>query len=350
MEKNKNGKADDTERNTRGESPAEELRRLERESEVPIYCFSEKKFFNQMKLVVEPYLKSICESGYRDGMYFEFYPRKEFLGTIVICYGFTESALKYHELIYYFYRQGYQVAVQDHRGHGKSLREVEDPGIVHVERFTQYVEDLHGFIRQIVRPREGGKPVYLYAHSMGGCIGALYLERYPKEFTKAVLNAPMLGIVLHNIPLWAAGLLCMVKVFMGSGKKRVFFHKEFQPEEPFSSGGTDSEVRHQYYLELRKKDKDYQTSAASYQWAKEAIRAGKQALRVREMRRVITPVLLIQAGKDRVVKEKEQNRFAAGIKNGTLIRMPDSNHEIYSGEDAVISEYLEQIFSFLINP
>lgn len=335
------------ERNAAGESPAEELRRLERESEAKVYCFSEKKFFNQMKLVVEPYLKSICESGYRDGLYFEFYPRKEFLGTIVICYGFTESALKYHELIYYFYRQGYQVAVQDHRGHGKSLREVDDPGIVHVEQFSQYVTDLHGFVRQVVRPREEGKPLYLYAHSMGGCIGALYLERYPKEFAKAVLNAPMLGIVLEKYPIWAARLFCSVKVWIGSGKKRVFFHSEFRPDEPFSSCGTDSKARHQYYLELRRKNQAYQTSSASYQWAREAFRAGGQALRRREMRRVTIPVLLIQAGKDRVVRAKEQYRFIDGIQNGKLIQMQDSSHDIYSGEDAVISKYLEQLFEFL---
>lgn len=333
-------------RNAGGESPAEELQRLERESEASIYCFPEKKFSNQMKLVVEPYLKSICESGYRDGLYFEFYPRKEFIGTIVICYGFTESALKYHELVYYFYWQGYQVAVQDHRGHGKSLRENDDVGIVHIEQFSQYVEDLHGFVRQVVRPREEGKPLYLYAHSMGGCIGALYLERYPKEFSKAVLNAPMLGIVIGKCPLWAAEILCTFKVWMGNGKKRLFFHSEFQPDEPFTSCGTDSEARYRYYLQQRRDNLDYQTSSASYQWGKEAIRAGKRALRNREMRRVTTPVLLIQAGKDKVVREKEQFRFINGIKNGTLLRMPDSSHEIYRGEDAVISKYLEEIFDF----
>lgn len=37
------------------------------------------------------------------GLYYELYPQETQKGTIVISYGFTESCLKYHELIYYFY-------------------------------------------------------------------------------------------------------------------------------------------------------------------------------------------------------------------------------------------------------
>lgn len=36
------------------------------------------------------------------GLYYELYPQETQKGTIVISYGFTESCLKYHELIYYF--------------------------------------------------------------------------------------------------------------------------------------------------------------------------------------------------------------------------------------------------------
>ena len=76
------------------------------------------------------------------GLYYELYPQETQKGTIVISYGFTESCLKYHELIYYFYLQGYQVAIMDHRGHGKSMREVEDHTIVHIGLFSRYVKDL----------------------------------------------------------------------------------------------------------------------------------------------------------------------------------------------------------------
>ena len=141
------------------------------------------------------------------GLYYELYPQETQKGTIVISYGFTESCLKYHELIYYFYLQGYQVAIMDHRGHGKSMREVEDHTIVHIGLFSRYVKDLHRFVKTVVKPMAKDLPLYLYAHSMGGCIGAFYLEQYPEDFAKAVLNAPMLGVNLGGVPSWAARVL-----------------------------------------------------------------------------------------------------------------------------------------------
>ena len=146
------------------------------------------------------------------GLYYELYPQETQKGTIVISYGFTESCLKYHELIYYFYLQGYQVAIMDHRGHGKSMREVEDHTIVHIGLFSRYVKDLHRFVKTVVKPMAKDLPLYLYAHSMGGCIGAFYLEQYPEDFAKAVLNAPMLGVNLGGVPSWAARVLCDFKV------------------------------------------------------------------------------------------------------------------------------------------
>lgn len=168
------------------------------------------------------------------GLYYELYPQETQKGTIVISYGFTESCLKYHELIYYFYLQGYQVAIMDHRGHGKSMREVEDHTIVHIGLFSRYVKDLHRFVKTVVKPMAKDLPLYLYAHSMGGCIGAFYLEQYPEDFAKAVLNAPMLGVNLGGVPSWAARVLCDFKVFGGNGKDRLLTQGTFDPEESFA--------------------------------------------------------------------------------------------------------------------
>ena len=40
----------------------------------------------------------------------------------------------------------------DHRGHGKSMREVEDHTIVHIGLFSRYVKDLHRFVKTVVKP------------------------------------------------------------------------------------------------------------------------------------------------------------------------------------------------------
>ena len=79
---------------------------------------------------------------------------------------------------------------------------------------------------------------------MGGCIGTLYLEKHPKVFTKAVLNAPMLEIQTDRIPHWTADCICRICILLGQGNKRVFTMQEFQEEEPFSMSAANSAARH----------------------------------------------------------------------------------------------------------
>lgn len=310
-----------------------------------ISCVGEEDLQEKMEEIVEPYLKKFCHSGFEHGIYYELYPQENSVGTIVISYGFTESCEKYHEMIYYFLLLGYQVAIWDHRGHGKSVREVTNKSLVHVEDFSQYVEDFHWFMRTHIVSMQKKKPLYLYAHSMGGCIGALYLERHPGYFSKAVLNAPMLGIQLGRMPLWAARIVCKVCILAGQGKKRIYFMQEFQEEEPFSMSGTNSGARYAFYRELQKKHEEYQTSCCTYNWAYGAIKAGRQVLRQKNMDKVTIPVLLFQAEEDTFVKPGPQEMFVASIPNGRLTRVK-SRHEIGRSVNEIMEPYLAQVVKF----
>lgn len=326
----------------------------------------EEALSKEMAERVEPYLEGIVITGWlchscrgvavqSPGLYYELYPKDNALGTVVISYGFTESARKYHEFIWYLYSYGFQVAVLDHRGHGKSLREVEDTSIVYVETFRQYVEELHLFVQEIVKPKLVNKKhltekkprLYLYSHSMGGCIAARYLELYPDDFSRAVLNAPMLGVKLGPCPSFIAALICDVNILLGCGKHMLFYKHGFQPDEPFSKCSADSEARFRYYHSLRLKDPSYQTYTASYRWAREAIRAGKRALRRKEASRVTARVLLFQAENDSLVTPIAQKRFLERIQDGRLVIVSGTKHEIYRAGNRVLKPYLEKVCSFL---
>ncbi|MCM1189895.1 MAG: lysophospholipase [bacterium] len=327
-----------------------------------VSCIPEEELDRQMTDTVEPYLEKIVVRGRletegqkgadgsggtrAEGLYYELYPQTPAKGTIVICYGFTESCLKYHELIYYFHRQGYQAAVMDHRGHGKSLRETEDATVVHIGHFSDYVKDLHRFVVEAVKPISGEQPLFLYAHSMGGCVGAFYLEQYPEEFQRAVLNAPMLGLNMGSFPAWAARALCDWKALKGEGKERLFTQSGFDPEEPFEKSAASSEARHAYYQKLRREDEDYHTCSASYCWGREAINAGKFVIRRKQAEKVKTPVLLFQAGQESLVKPSAQRMFLSRIAEGRLMLVEKVRHEIYRAPNEVLEPYLEEIFRF----
>lgn len=308
-------------------------------------CIGEEDYQVQMQEVVEPYLRKHVTSGMLNGLYYEMYGQAEPKGTIVISFGFTESCEKYHELIYYMLCEGYQAAVIDHRGHGKSLREVEGSQLVHVEDFQQYVEDFHRFIREVVLGKTGNVPLYLYAHSMGGCIGTLYLEQHPEVFKKAVLNAPMYGINNGRVPDFIARLLCRGAMFFGKGKKKLFTMGNFDPKESFEASGCNSRARHEYYQQIRRENEMYQSSCATYSWADAALRAGRRAIAPANAANIHIPVLLFQAVEDTFVRAKEQDILLSRIPNARKI-MVHSRHEINRMPADMLETYMAEIFEF----
>lgn len=327
------------------------VNRLTNDTKQSIRLIPEQQFDQQMRETVEPFLESVVRRGkIRKGeLYYELFPLESPTGTVVISHGYAEAGRKYYELCYYFLRHGYQVAVMDHRGHGKSVREGSDPDVAYVDRFDRYAEDLHEFVIKCVLTQfhRPGLPLLLYGHSMGGCIAARYLELYPEDFDRAVLNAPMLGLKLGLCPPWAALLLCEANILLGRGGRRLFYQGEFDPQEPFSSSSAGSPQRHAYFQAVRRSDPAFHTSSTSYRWAREAILAGWKAVSKREAAKVKIPVLLFQAGEDTLVTEAAQSKFIRRIADGRLVLVPDSRHEIYRAPNEILARYLTELFRFL---
>ena len=310
-------------------------------------CIAEADYAAQMEQTVEPYLREHGAFDNLGGLYYEFYGQLSPKGTIVVCFGFSESCEKFHELAYYMHREGYQVALWDHRGHGKSRREVENPQLIHVDHFFRYVKDMHRIINKVVLPKTQEMPLYLYAHSMGGCISTLYLEKYPGIFRKAVLSTPMYGIQsgVSDFAAWSFG---QAAALLGKEKEKLFTMGDFDPWESFEDCGCDSEARHTYYQKLRRENKEYQTSAGTYGWLVGAINAGKGAVSTSNAAKITIPVLLFQATEDDYVRAKEQDLFLSRIPNGRKI-IVNSRHEINRSGNETLEPYLAEIFEFMID-
>src|SRR4030095_13442910 len=74
-------------------------------------------------------------------------------GAIVIASGRTEAYLKYKELIFDLWNNGYSIYIHDHRGQGSSDRELgvkSSPQKGHVEKFNFFVSDLRKFVTDVV--------------------------------------------------------------------------------------------------------------------------------------------------------------------------------------------------------
>ena len=136
----------------------------------------DSRFIEDMEKTVVPKLSKIKESGYygtNDGkrLYYEKFINENERAVVVISHGFCEFAEKFEEVIYYFLCKGYSVYIPEHRGHGKSDRDVDDLSKVYVKSFDEYVSDFAGFVNDIVKKEtEKDKKIILYAPTFRGNI------------------------------------------------------------------------------------------------------------------------------------------------------------------------------------
>jgi lysophospholipase len=310
----------------------------------------EENYEETMKTVVEPFVTSCMESGYfhrlpEENIYYEHFKNTDPKGVIVICHGFTESIKKFYESVYYMLQEGYEVWGLDHRGHGRSLRENDNPYVVHVEHFTDYERDFKYYVEDIVKPSSEGLPVYLYCHSMGGCIGAEIIEDNPYLFDKAVLSSPMLGLNFGRIPVPVVYAAASI-IGIGERRKNPFGSDgTFNPEPDFENCACSSECRYNYYFKKTLEDPFIQTCSPSIQWGKQAARACRYVMSKADLIRI--PVLLIQAGEDTLVKNSAEDLFCEWVEGCEKYVVPGMKHELYRTDSPVLIPYWEKIFGFL---
>lgn len=307
-----------------------------------------------MTTTVLPHLEKYRKNGYFNSygtgnIYYENYWQKSARGVILIAHGFTESAQKYVEMIYYFLQEGYRVYIMDMRGHGRSIRDSEDLSMVHIDRYERYVTDLEYLAENIAMKENPGLPIYLYGHSMGGGVGAALLEKCPDLFEKAVLSSPMLKPKTGNVPFAIAYMVSAVQVWFGQGKKYVVGHHEFRMDEKFESSAATSRERYEYYYQERVNEQLFQTSGASYGWLLEAARLSKYVRKRSNCYKIRTKILLFQAQQDDYVDKKAQKQFAQRVRDVELVPIKETKHEIYMSDDTTMQGYVKRIITFLEN-
>lgn len=310
----------------------------------------EKEFGERMKQEVEPFLKKYRRYAYFSGydgtpLFYYAYQLPQAKACVIISHGFCEFAKKYNEVVYYFLRNGYSVYLPEHRGHGYSGRKLKDIDKVHVESFQEYVEDLHIFLEETAAAEQTKK--VLYAHSMGGAIAAMYLERYSDDFDAAILSSPMFRMKTGRYPAIVAKVTTNFYNAVGKGERYAAGQREFEEHPEDDCGNCVSRERYAYIFDKRLKDMQYHTSGGTYAWVSAAMKAEKVLMKKENLNRIRTPILLFEAGEDRLVDNMAIERFARQTGQTELIRMPDSRHEIYNAGDTERKNYYDRMFEFL---
>jgi len=257
---------------------------------------------------------------------------------------------KFNEAVYYFINEGFNVWQIQQRGHGISYREVSDPSLVSISDFHDLIEDLHYFVTGIVKKKNTGLPLYIYGHSMGGGVSAVYLETYPQDFEKAILSSPMLELDSGGLPLWAAVIYARLMILIGKGNSYMPGNKPFSTTPDFENSCSNCRIRFDYWFRQCCEKEEYRTCACAVITALQFLKLTRFATKAANCAKVRADVLLFQAGHDNMVKPGGQETFIRQIgSHGKLLRMDHAKHEIYLCTDSDQELYWDKVFSFFNN-
>ncbi len=312
--------------------------------------FDEDQYFEKMA-TVESELEKIINSGYFkafDGneIYYEYYLVKDSKASIVIVQGYTEFAKKYHELCYYFLNSGYNVFIYDHRGHGFSCRETENICVNHINDFNDYVVDLKQYIDEIVQPCSKDVPMYIYSHSMGGAVSALYLAEDDGKIKKAILSSPMINPVSKPLPRKVLRVIMRNEGRKYGWKTKFRFSSEFNPDAKFEKSKYDSsKSRFVYNLNMRKAEPRYQNSMSSNRWNYEVLGVVDRVFKKCKKNSINAQVYIISALDDRVVKIGPQKRLAKRL-GCKFCGIENANHSMCTSLKKDYERYFKLLVDF----
>lgn len=277
------------------------------------------------------------------------FPRKEGKGVIVLVAGYTESYLKYQELIYDLWNAGYGVYIMDHRGMGLSGRLLKNRQIVHVEKFQYYVDDLRKFIDDVVSKDPMANKLYAIGHSLGGLVTAQLMALRPQLFNAAVLSAPMFDMDTGKYPRPVAVALANALVAAGQGTKYAPGFSDFNLDEYKleSSPVTQSEVRFDLFKDLLKKIPEIRMGGPDSAWVKIVLHETTSSRIEALGGKVRAPVLMLQPTVDSYVKPRGQNLFCGAAWDCKKLVIAGGKHETFREKDAYRAPALKAALEFL---
>ncbi|KAB1074691.1 alpha/beta fold hydrolase [Methylobacterium planeticum] len=268
-------------------------------------------------------------------------------GTVCLVQGRAEFIEKYYETIADLRKRGFCVVAFDWRGQGESARQVEDPHKGHVARFDDYRLDLKAIEEAILLPLLP-RPHLCLAHSMGGCVAFTGALEGWLPFERLVTVAPMLSIRMVR---WPAAVSALSRVLhrLGLGGRYVPFGSPVSiATKPYPGN------------RLSRDPARYARNAAAaaavgagavgdptVAWLAGAFRAMARLRDPRVPPRIDLPILIVGAGNDPVCGTPATERFAARLKAGHILVIPDARHEILSERDAIREDFWAAFDAFM---
>ncbi|RME68986.1 MAG: alpha/beta hydrolase, partial [Alphaproteobacteria bacterium] len=273
-------------------------------------------------------------------------------GSVIVLNGRGEFIEKHFETYADLLDRGYGVATMDWRGQGLSARGDGPPGKDHLTDFCMRRADLATFLRHVV-DRALPAPYFAIAHSMGGHILAHHLHDHPRSFARAALLSPMIGI--DTAPLPPALVAMLVALMHGLGRDTAFLPGQGRGGMPDESAKRQRLLTHDRdrfldEVEAIRHNPALAPGGMTFGWLQAARRSLAALHAPGYAEAIATPVLILEAGDDRVVDNRATAAFAARLPQARRVRIAGARHELLKETDAIRQRVWQEIMRFFKQP
>ncbi|MFP4419716.1 MAG: alpha/beta fold hydrolase [Desulfococcaceae bacterium] len=261
-------------------------------------------------------------------------------GGVWMLPGRSEFLEKYAETAEALCRRNFAVYGLDWRGQGLSARPLRDRFKGHVDDYGTYLDDLDRFAEEV---RDSVPfPRLILGHSMGAHMALRWLAERPEVASAAVLTSPMIDIYAGPWPPAVARRLTAAALARGRSEEFALGEGPYRPktEERFRRNVLTSD-RDRYLAETAMIARNPALALGGVTWGwVAATYASVDRLRDPAIAaRIRAPVLMVTAGRDRVVPAHAQKALCRALPRCRLEVLPEARHEILRERDAIRAEF-----------
>lgn len=112
---------------------------------------------------------------------------KKIKGAVQIAHGMAETAARYERFAGSLTEAGFVVYANDHRGHGRTAKTLENVGYMGEDGFNWAVKDMKQ-LNTIIRKENPEKPIFLLGHSMGSFLAQRYITLHGDSIKGVILS------------------------------------------------------------------------------------------------------------------------------------------------------------------
>ncbi|WBO23496.1 alpha/beta fold hydrolase [Sphingomonas abietis] len=250
-------------------------------------------------------------------------------GSLIFQSGRADFIEKYLEACDHWHRGGWAVEGFDWRGQGGSRRFAE--GLQPDDRlsFDPLIDDLVAFVADWKARTPA--PHVLVAHSMGGHVALRACAERGMVLDALVLVAPMLALNTGFIPRPIAQMLIGGARLAGLGHRAAWTDDPDDPRRQFRL--TASRERYEDSQWWKTERPGMGLGTPTWNWLGAAMAGARRIGRRGALARVTTPVLLLAAGFDKLVRDSAIEAAAWRLPVGEFRLLPTARHEMLREAD-----------------